>query len=105
MISDKRLEQALIYLSETDQTAAELTANAERMEFKAKAIKDALFLHEEGTVAERTAKAGAHMDYEVAMGAYFSALQSAQAMKNKRQTEALVIDVWRSLQANRRQAA
>jgi hypothetical protein len=105
MISDKRLEQALIYLSETDQTAAELTANAERMEFKAKAIKDALFLHEEGTVAERAAKAGAHKNYEIAMDAYFAAVQLAQATKNKRQTEALVIDVWRSLQANRRQAA
>jgi hypothetical protein len=103
MISDKRLEQALTYLSETDQEAAELTANVERIEFRAKAIKDAIFLHEEGTVADRAAKAGSHTDYNIAMSAYFAALQQAQAVKNKRQTEVIFVDVWRSMNANRRQ--
>ena len=108
MISQDRLEKAMNYLATTDLKAAEWTAEAERMEFKARATKDAIFLHNPEnlkTVAEREAYAGSNSEYMMAMDAYFEALQESLAVKNKRQTEALVIDVWRSMNANRRQAA
>ena len=103
MISQDRLEKSMAYLATTDEEAAELLTEVERREYKAKAVRDTIFLHEAGTVAERTAKAGASQEYMDAMAGYFESVAAFHAVKNKRNTETLVIDVWRSLNANRRQ--
>lgn len=103
MISDKRLEQALTHLAKTDEPCAAARAEMERAEFKAKAIKDALFKRLEGSVADRTAEAGASDEYSAAMADYFAKLHEYEAMRNKRSTEAIVVDVWRSINASRRQ--
>jgi hypothetical protein len=101
-VTDERAEKALRYLAETDETCAELKTDAERMEFAAKAIKDSIFKRLAGSVADRQAEAGSNVEYENAMVGYFNALQSFEAMRNKRNTEALVIEVWRSVTASRR---
>jgi hypothetical protein len=101
LVSDERLEQALGRLAKTDAMVAELHMKAERAEFKAKAVKDAVFLRSEGAVAERQAKAGTSEDYEKAMNDYFAALQAHDTMRNERAREVLVIDVWRSLNSAR----
>ena len=101
LINETRLQKALTYLAETDEPAAELRANVERHEFNAKAVRDAVFLHSTGTVAERTALAGTHDNYIQAMNAYFEALRLSDAMRNKRSTETIVIDTWRSLNSGR----
>lgn len=95
----------MTYLAETDEKAAQLLAEMERAEFKAKATRDAVFLYATGTVAERTAIAGDSVEYKAAMADYFVTVQEYNTTKNKRTTETLIVDVWRSLNANRRQAA
>lgn len=102
MIDDTRLGQALTYLATTDEKAAERRTQMERAEFKAKAIKDAIFKRLDGSVADRQAEAGASVEYAAAMDEYFAALSQYEAMRNKRLTEAIVIDTWRTIQANQR---
>ena len=101
IVTNERLEQALKKLAHTDAPIAELHANVERAEFRSKAIKDAIFLRSEGSVAERNAIAGTHPEYGAAMEGYFAALQTHETMKNERSREVLVIDVWRSLSSAR----
>jgi hypothetical protein len=101
IVEDKRLEQALGKLAKTDQLAAELHMVVERSEFKAKAVRDAIFLRMEGAVAERQAKAGTDEEYAAAMDKYFEALKSYEGLKNERAREVLVIEVWRSLNSAR----
>ena len=101
MIDEKRLSKALTYMAETDEPCAELKADMERAEFMAKATKDAIFMRLDGTVAERAAQAGSHEEYAGAMGVYFGNLKRFEAMRNKRQTESLIVDVWRSLNSSR----
>ena len=84
LIPDSRLEAALTKLAATDGPIAELHANVERNEYRAKAVKDAIFLRSEGSVAERNAIAGTHPEYTSAMENYFSALQAHDTMKNER---------------------
>ena len=100
-ITEDRMDKALRYLVDTDESAASLRAEVERAEYKAKATRDKVFLLEEGSVAERNAKAGTNGTYDAAMIAYFDALKASDAVRNKRATEAIVIDCWRSLNANR----
>ena len=102
-ITTERMEKALSYLAETDETCANLRADMERAEFKAKAIRDALFMRLTGTVAERTAQAGEKAEYHEAMNRYFGFVSAYESVKNKRSTEAIVCECWRSLNANRRQ--
>jgi len=101
LINDARLEAALKKLAQTDASIAELHANVERAEFRSKAIKDAIFLRSEGSVAERNAIAGTHPEYSAAMETYFTALQAHDTMKNERSREVLIVDVWRSLSSAR----
>lgn len=101
LINDARLESALKKLAQTDAAMAELHANMERAEFRSKAIKDAIFLRSEGSVAERNAIAGTHPEYSAAMEVYFAALQAHDAMKNERTREVLIVDVWRSMSSAR----
>jgi hypothetical protein len=101
LISEDRLQKALTYLAETDEPAAGLRADVERAEFKAKAVKDAVFLTLEGSVAERNALASTNKEYAKAMDDYFAALRASEAVRNKRSTESIVIEAWRSLNSGR----
>ena len=97
------MNEALDFLSDTDESAAELKTNAERAEFKARAVKDAMFKFAEGTVAERTAIAGDSQQYKDAMEDYYARSLLADKVKNRRQTAELVIRAWQTVAANRRQ--
>lgn len=101
LIDDGRLEQSLKKLAQTDGPVADLHAEAERAEFRAKAVKDAVFLRSEGSVAERNAIAGTHLEYAAAMEKYFAAIQAHETMRNERSREMLIVDVWRSLSSAR----
>lgn len=101
LIDDRRLEQSLKKLAVTDGPVASLHADVERAEYRAKAVKDAIFLRSEGSVAERNAIAGTHPEYSAAMETYFSAIQAHETMRNERSREMLIVDVWRSLSSAR----
>lgn len=102
-ITQQRMEEAIDYLADTDEPCAALRADMERAEFRAKRTEQAIFKISDGTVAERTADAKTSPDTEAAWEKYFTALQAHETMRNKRATESIVIDTWRSLNANRRQ--
>jgi hypothetical protein len=97
------MEDAIAYLSETDEAAAEAKTDVEREDYRADAIKDAVFLRSGGNVAERNAIANTHPEHQSAKDKYFAALQRYETMRNKRATESIVVEAWRSVNSNRRQ--
>ena len=101
-LSQDRMEKALRFLAETDEGCAELRAEMERAEFRAKATKEAIFKRLAGGVAERQAEAASSDEYAQAMEAYFVQLKGFESIRNKRSTEMVVIDVWRTLESSRR---
>jgi hypothetical protein len=101
MISTERMEAALRYLAETDEQFAELKTAVERNKMKAKAVYSAIYLRSDGTVDERKSKAEKGEDHQAAMQAYFTALKEMEHIRNKRGTESILIDVWRSLNSSR----
>lgn len=102
MITDDQVSKALTYLAETDEKAAMMKADVERKEFLYKRAKDLTFKLAEGTVADRNAIAGTSDKVAEAAEAWFVAIEHCEGVKAKRQRAALVIEVWRSCQANRR---
>lgn len=103
MISDNRAEAALRYLAETDEACAHAKAEMERAEFRIKVTKQTIFRHTEGTVAERTAIADTNEAVLLAHDDYCKALEAFAHVANKRETERIVVDTWRTICANRRQ--
>jgi branched-subunit amino acid aminotransferase/4-amino-4-deoxychorismate lyase len=101
-LTDERAEEAMQYLSDTDEPCARLKADMERFEWKAKAQRQTIFKLTEGTVADRNAAADTHPEVAACMDVYFITLGSYQHMANKRATEAIVLDTWRTICANRR---
>jgi hypothetical protein len=102
VINENRLERAMKYLAETDELAAALRAETDRSEFKAKQVKATVFLTSEGTVAEREARALIYESTTQAYDAHFKAIREYHAVANKRALEQLVVELWRSINANRR---
>lgn len=103
MISDERAEKALRYLVETDESCALAKAEVERAEFAYKRTREAVFTHTDGTVAERQAAATQHASTLQAHERFVAAIALHSKMLNKRETERIVMDTWRTIQANRRQ--
>lgn len=105
MISQERMEKALRYLAETDEPYAVEKADVERTEILRKRVRSRAFIEESGTVAERQAKADIHADTLKADDEYIASMVAMEKLKAKRETEAKVIEVWRSLESSRRQGA
>lgn len=102
MITEERLQKAISYLAETDVPAAEAKTNVERQAWKQKQTEAAIYLRSEGTVENRKAYARTSKELTQAVDDWLEALEHSEAIINKRKTEALVVELWRTEQANRR---
>jgi hypothetical protein len=102
MISDEKLSKALRYLANTDRRSAVLKANVERKEWIFKRAKALAFKLSEGTVADRNADAETCDEVQKAAKQWFRSIAVSEKVRAKRQTAALIVEVWRSVNANRR---
>ena len=105
MISEERLEKSLKYLAETDEPHAEVTANVKYLERQLKRSK-ALFITADTTLKSISAKEQlyyASEDYNKATRELYDAEVKSTTLENKRDKEGLIIDIFRTLEASRRQ--
>ena len=104
MITEDRLEQALKYIADTDESSAEASANVKYLDRLLKR-KKALFITGEQTLKSISAKEQgfyASDTYKNAVEELFNADVKAVTMENKRDKEGLIIDLFRTLEASRR---
>ena len=98
VISQERLEKALIFLAETDEQCAQLKANVARAEYSIKLARSAgFFASDEATVEARKMDAERSESMNRAEAAYADAVVAFEKLKAKRETQVIIIDVWRSL--------
>jgi hypothetical protein len=102
VISADRLQKSLTYLAETDEPCAKAKSLMIGLERQEKTILAMQYLGFTGTVEERKAKAQATPQYQNWRETYEQAVFDYELMKNKRSTEEMVIECWRSLNANQR---
>jgi len=103
-ITQERMEKSLKYLIETDEPCALSKSLLEGYKEQKKTVFALEFLKQGGTGQEREAKANsseAFTDWQVK---YKESVYEFETMRNKRITETLVVECWRSLNSNRRQA-
>lgn len=102
MISDDRLQQALTYLAESDSQAALMKTDVERKHWIMKKVESAIYLRSEGTVENRKAYAKTSSEVEQATNDWLDALAESEGTINKRKTESLITEIYRTESANRR---
>ncbi len=103
MISEERLEAAMKFLADTDEIVAELKAQLARKEYLCKLARAKVFLTSEGSVESRKATAETSTEVMQAEGFMCDAIADYEKCKGKRARAELVCEIWRSLEASRRQ--
>lgn len=106
MISEKRLEEALTFLAETDETNAEANANVKYLDRLLKR-KKALYITADNSPGFKSISAKengfyASDTYKDAVDELFAAEVKASTLENKRDKEGIIIDLFRTLEASRR---
>lgn len=102
MISEEQCENALKYLASTDETGAILKGNVARSEYLAKLARAKVFLLSEGSVEARKATAEVSTEVQKAEDDYCTAVVEFEKVRAKRATRELIVETWRSVNANRR---
>lgn len=100
---EARVGRALRYLSETDESWARACAALEAAEMAQKQEREIAFLEcQDGTQAMRAAMANTCGKVRLAGKAVETAVFEKELLKARRATAIVVIDVFRSVNANRR---
>ena len=102
LITEKRLEEALKYISHTDEDSGRLDGLCKGLKRKEKIVFAQAFLNAQGgSVAEREAKARTSQEYRSFEMNYEEKEVEKDILQVKRLTEFTVIEVWRSLNSSR----
>ena len=104
MITEKRLENALKYLADTDEENATANAQVKYLDRLLKR-KKALYITGEANLKSVSAKEQgfyASDTYKNAVDELFQAEVKASTLENKRDKEQIIIDLFRTLEASRR---
>ena len=104
MITEKRLEDALKYLADTDEENAKANAQVKYLD---RLLKRKKALHITGNTSDKSVSAKeqtyyASDIYKDAAQELFNAEVTASTLENKRDKEGIVIDLFRTLEASRR---
>jgi isocitrate dehydrogenase len=103
-VTQERMESALDYLVSTDFQFAELDGQVKNAENRVELAKEIAYARSEGAnIKEREAKAVMAETYQNALDEHTKAYIEFKKVKAKRDTAQVLIDVWRSLNAARRQ--
>lgn len=101
-ITQVRMEEALDYLSSTDQDYARVRALYEGLSEQRKVVKSQAFLHSgASSAAAREQEAYNSMAYVQHLQKMEMAHVEMLTLQAKRSTECIIIDCWRSLNAAR----
>jgi len=104
MIDERRMEQAISYLYMTDEDSARAKALMLELENSEKTILAMIILDNRigTTVQERDAIARTDDRYKKWMTDYKDAVFNFELLRNKRSTETIIIEAWRSLNRDRK---
>ena len=102
MIKEDQVEAALSYLQSTDESCANAKANMKGLDDQKKTIHAIEVLKHEGAIGLREKIAYASQAYTDHLERYKEAVFDYETENNRRNTYILLIETWRSMNANQR---
>ena len=104
-VTRERAEAALHFLAHSDIEVATLKVEAKRGELALKRTKAEVFKKGDGSVADRNAIAETASETVAAEEDWFAADLEHEKLKNQRSSAMLVFEMFRTLEASRRQGS
>lgn len=101
-LNEDRVERAMATLAETDMQAADAKVMVLRTEQKIKTVKAVVYAALEGSIEDKKQKVELDETVKAAWEDYFTAVRDHEIVKNRREREVLVVELFRSINANRR---
>lgn len=103
VVDDARLDAAMCYLAETDLEFAHSRGMMLRTEYLAEVAESIVYKSiQEGSVEDKKRAAKVAPETQKAMEEYFGCVVQFETLKARRAREVLVVELWRSTNANRR---
>jgi|TARA_R100001244_G_scaffold124041_1_gene93832 ABC-type nitrate/sulfonate/bicarbonate transport system substrate-binding protein len=107
MITEERVEKSLIFIAESDEEAAKAFAKVKGLEKDEKIVKalgmtDARRMH--NTIADADAAVYRSASYVDWRERYENSIADSKLLENKRDTERIIWETWRTEQANIRRS-
>lgn len=102
-LSDEKIDEYLAYLVDNDEVYAELKADVERKKIKAKRIEAIEYIGAAGPAQLRRYAVEMSPMVAQAWEQHAMAVQRFETMKNKRETCATLIEVWRTYTSAKKQ--
>ncbi len=102
MINYNDADSAIKYLVSTDEELGRAKTLYEALYEQKKTIQAVQFLSASGSAAERTQRALASVEYQEHLMLIKDAQMDFEILRNKRQSQISVIDMWRSVNSNQR---
>ena len=105
MITEERVEKSIRYMAESDEPYAYAHAKAKAIEKEEKIVKAQAFIDAKrlyDTVAEANAVAESSQEYKDWKDRWENSLADVKLLENKRETEKVIWETWRTEQANLR---
>lgn len=104
LVTEDRVDRALQYLATTDHECASWKSTVLRTEYMAKVAESLAFKAAEGSSAEeRKQLSRLAPEVQKAWDEHFTAVKEYETVRARREREALIVDLYRTESANRRQ--
>lgn len=102
MISDARVEKAVEFLRDSSDEHAQASGAIKMYEYKIKRAKALAFMAADGSIALREAIAETSKEVAQAVDEYREMIVKERLIRDQREAAGLLIEVWRTMQANNR---
>lgn len=102
IVSDEKVEAALLWLEQNSDAGANAMARRAALEQKRKTVHAIAYAEASGTVADRNAEAYASKEFQGVTEEIQAAEYDVQIYKTKLKRAELIIEVWRTQNANNR---
>ena len=103
IITDKEVERAIRYLEQTDLEVADWKVAVMRAEHLVEVTESTVYRAAEGSIEDRKRYAKASPEVMVKQEELFRAVREHEVIRAKRKRAELMVELWRTLSANRRQ--
>lgn len=105
MVTEERLDKAMSFLATTDLECATRKSLVLRTEFMAKHAEALVYkaLGNEGSVEDRKQAVRLHESVVKAWDEHFNAVRDFESLRAQRERQILVVELFRTYSANRRQ--
>lgn len=105
LVNEDRVSKAMGFLAESDLQIANLKGNMKRTEYLAEVAESLAYkaMGGDGSVEDRKKAAKVAQPTQEAWETHFKSVVDYEALRARREREVLVVELWRTESANRRQ--